>query len=123
MKNHFIFNNLPDPISMREPTSKIYVDNLFNDSSIIKKTAQINLNDKNNTNARFIQVNQLPQNDSHLTAKLYVGNAADEASLVRNNQVNDFNNNNLTYLDSITLNTQAVIANQVTTKAYSDQFH
>ena len=96
---------------------------MFNESSIIKNTAHINLNDKNNTNARFIQVNQLPQNDFHLTAKLYVGNAADEASLVRNNQVNDFNNNNLTNLDSITLNTQAVIANQVITKAYGDHFH
>ena len=49
-----------------------------------------------NTNARFIQTNQLPQIDSHLTAKLYVDKAIDESSLVRHNQDNDFNNNNLT---------------------------
>ena len=33
------------------------------------------MNDRNITNARFIQVNQLPQIDSHLTSKLYVDNA------------------------------------------------
>ena len=30
------------------------------------------MNDRNITNTRFIEVNQLPQIDSHLTAKLYV---------------------------------------------------
>ena len=89
----------------------------------MKNTEHIDLNDRNITNARFIQVNQLPQMDSHLTAKLYVHNAIDELSLVRNNQDNDFNNNNLTNIKSITLNTQAVNDNQVITKAYVDQFH
>ena len=37
------------------------------------------MNDKNITKARFIQVNQLPQIDSHLTAKLYVDNAISDA--------------------------------------------
>ena len=45
------------------------------------------MNDRNITNARFIQVNQLPQIDSHLTAKLYVDNAisdgVNESSLLR----------------------------------------
>ena len=71
------------------------------------------MNDRNITNARFIQVNQLPQIDSHLTAKLYVDNAIDEPSLVRNNQDNDFNNHNLNNINSITLNTQAENDNQV----------
>ena len=81
------------------------------------------MNDGNITNARFIQVNQFPQIDSHLTAELYVDNALDETSLVRNNQDNDFNNNNLTNINSITSNTQAVNDNQVITEAYVDQFH
>ena len=81
------------------------------------------MNDRNITNARFIQVNQLPQIDSHLTVKLYVDNAIDETSLVRNNQDNDFNNNNLTNINSITLNKQAENDNEVITKAYVDQFH
>ena len=81
------------------------------------------MHDRNITNARFIQVNQLPQIDSNLTAKLYVDNAIDESSLVRNNQDNDFNYYNLTNINSITLKTQAVNDNQVITKSYVDQFH
>ena len=65
------------------------------------------MNDRNITNARFIQINQLPQIDSHLCAKLYVDNSIDEQSLVRNNKDNDFGNYNLTNINSITLNKQA----------------
>ena len=87
LKNQFGIKNLPDPISIREPASNNYVDNLFNDTSIVKNNAHIDLNDRNITNARFIQVNQLPQIDSHLTAKLYVDNAisdgVNEQSLLR----------------------------------------
>ena len=60
--------NLPDPLSIREAASKNYVDKKFNDQSIIKDNAHIELKNRNITNASFIQVNQLPQNDSHLTA-------------------------------------------------------
>ena len=123
LKNQFRIKNLPDPISIREAASKNYVDNLFNDPSIVKNTEHIDLNDRNITNARFIQVNQWPQIDSHLTPRLYVDNAVDESSLVRNNQDNDFNNNNLTNINSITLNKQAENDNEVITKAYVDQFH
>ena len=62
------------------------------------------MKDRKNANARFIQVNQLPQIDSHLTAKLYVDFSIDEPLLVRNNQDNGFNNKNLTNISSITLN-------------------
>ena len=123
LKNRFRIKNLPDPVSIGEAASKHYVDNLFNDSSKIKNTAHKDLNDKNITNARFIQVNQLPQIDSHLTAKLYVDNSINESSLVRNNKDNDFGNYNLTNINSITLNKQAEDDNQVITKAYVDQFH
>ena len=123
LKNQYRIKNLPDPISIREPASKNYVDNLFNDPSIVKNDVHIDLNDRNITNARFIQVNQLPQIDSHLTAKLYVDNSIDEVSLVRNNKDNDFSNYNLTNINSITLNKQAENDNEVITKAYVDQFH
>ena len=102
LKNQFRIKNLPNPISIREAASKNYVDNLFNDPSIVKNNAHIDLNGKNITNARFIQVNQMPQIDSHLTAKLYVDNAIGESSLVRNNRDTNFNNNNLTNINSIT---------------------
>ena len=123
LENQFRIKNLPDPINIREAASKIYVLTLFNDPSILKNTTHIALNDRNITNARFIQVNQWPQIDSHLTPKLYVDNAIDESTFVRNNKDNDFNHNNLTNINSITLNTQAVNDNQVITKAYVDQFH
>ena len=123
LKNQNRIKNLPDPISIREAASKNCVDNLFNDPSIIKNNAHIDLNDRNITNARFIQVNQWPQIDSHLTPKLYVDNAVDETSLVRNVQDNDFNNINLTNIITITLNKQAEKDNEVITKAYVDQFH
>ena len=123
LKNQFRIKNIPDPISIGEAASKHYFDNLFSDPSIIKNTEPIDLKDRNITNARFIQINQGPQIDSHLTPRLYVDNAVYESSLVRNNQVNDFNNINLTNINSITLNTQAVNNNQVITKAYVDQFH
>ena len=123
MKNQFRIKKLSDPISTREATSKNYVDKLFNDLSILKNTAHTDLNDRNITNARFIQDIQLPQIDYHLTAKLYVDNALDETSVVRKNQVKDFNNNNLTNMNSITLNKQAENDNEVITKAYVDQFY
>ena len=77
LKNQNRIKNLPDPFSIRETASKNYVDKLFNDPSTIKNNAHIDLNDRNITNARFIQVNQLPQIESHLTAKLYVDNSID----------------------------------------------
>ena len=123
LKNQLRIKNLPDPISIREATSKHYVDNLFNDSGIIKDNAHIDLNDRSFTNARFVQVNQLPQIDSHLTAKLYVDTQIDQQSIVRNNQDNDFGNYNLTNINSITLNKQAENDNEIITKAYVDQFH
>ena len=123
MKNQYRIKNLRDPISIREAASKNYVDNLFNDPSIVKNSEHIDLNDRNITNARFIQVNQWPQIDSHLTPKLCVDAEIGELSLVRNNRDDDFNNYKLTNINSITLNTQAVNDNQVITKSYVDQFH
>ena len=102
--------------------SKNSVHNLFNDPSIVKTTELIDLNDRNFTNARFIQVNQWPQIDFHLTAKLYVDTEIDQSSLVRNNRDNDFIKNNLTNKKSITLNKQAENDHEGMTKAYVDQF-
>ena len=120
LKNQCRIKNSLDPFSLQQPASKNSVDTLFNDPSRLKNTAHIDLNDRNITNARFIQVIQLPQFDSHLTSKLYVDNSIDELSLFRNSQDND--SFNLTNINSITLNTQAVNDNHVIKKAYVDQF-
>ena len=120
LKNQYRIKNVPDPISIREDCSKNYVDNLFNDPSIVKNDTHIDLNDRNITNARFIQVNQLPQIDSHLTAKLYVDNSIHETSVVRNNQNNDLNDNKLTNITSITINNNPSDDNHVSNKKYVD---
>ena len=120
LKNQYRIKNLPDPVSIQEPASKNYVDTLFNDPSVVKNNAHIDLNDRNITNARFIQVNQLPQIDSHLTAKLYVDNSIHESSLVRNNKDNDFNDNKLTNLDSIKVNRNPSSNNELANKKYID---
>ena len=122
LKNEYRNKNLSDPISIREACGKNYIANLFNNPSILKNTAHIDLTDRNITNARFIQVNQQLQIDSNITAKLYADKALDEMLLVRNSPDNDFSNKNLTNINSITLNTQAVKDSQVLTKAYVDQF-
>ena len=123
MKNRFKIKNLPCSQKSSDSVCKSYVDNLFNVFSIIKNTSHLVLIDRNITNARFIQVNQLPQIDSHLTAKLFVDIAIDESSVNRNNQDNDFNNYNLTNTNSNTLTKPAEKDNDVITKAYVDQFH
>ena len=124
LKNQFRSKNLPDPISIREAALQNYVDNLFKKSSIIKNNAHVDLNDKNITNARFIQVNQLPQIDSHLTAKLYVDNAisdeVNESLLLRLDP-----DEKLTQ-DSIILNstlTSPKTKLEIPTKNYVDKFN
>ena len=87
LKNQFRIKNLPDPISNGEPVSKQYVDNKFNDPSIIKNTAHVDFNDKNLDNVSFVKVNSMPAVGEHLTAKYYVDNAisdgVNEQSLLR----------------------------------------
>ena len=87
LKNQCRIKNLPDPISIGDPVSKQYVDNKFNDPSIIKNTAHVDFNDKNLDNVRFVKVNSMPAVGEHLTAKYYVDNAIskaiDESSLLR----------------------------------------
>ena len=120
LKTQFKIKNLPDPTEIHDACNKNYVDAKFNDSTIVKNDIHIDLNDRNITNARFIQVNQLPQIDSHLTAKLYVDNTVNELTLIRNNQDNNFNDNKLTNINSIQVNRDPILDNELSTKNYID---
>ena len=71
---------------------------------------------------KFFRVNYQPADNEHISPGIYVDNAIDEISLVRTNQDKDLNNFNFTNRTSNTLNTHAVIGNQVITKSYVDQF-
>ena len=126
MKNQYRTKNIPDPVSIPEAASKIYVDhaiilgvneslvlrlhpdaiskldersyillhstvtsprktleiptknyvtNKFNDPSIIRNTAHVDLNDKNLDKVRFVKVNGMPAVREHLTPTYYVDNA------------------------------------------------
>ena len=123
MKNQYRITNLPDPLSTLEACNKNYVDNSFNDPSIIKNTDYIDLNDRNITNARFIQVNQLLQIESHLTAKLYVDKAIDQSSLLRldPDETLDLNNQDSIILNSTLTEPKTII--EKPTKAYIDSLH
>ena len=94
-KSQYQNKSSPNLINIQDACGKNYVNNWFNDPSIIKNTDHIDLNDRIFTNARFFQVNQRPPIDSHFTAKLYVDNSTDEPSLVRNKQDNDFQKKHL----------------------------
>ena len=123
MKNQFRTKNLPDPKSILEAASKTYDDNFFNNPSMAKNTEHIDLNVRNITNARFIQVNQLPQIDSHLTAKLYVDNAIDQSSLLRldPDETLDVDNHGSIILNSTLTEPKTII--EIPTKAYIDSLH
>ena len=124
MKNQFKIKNLPYPEENSDAVCKSYVDNKFNDPSIIKNTEHIDLNDRNITNARFIQVNQLRQIDSHLTAKLYVdiaiSDGVNESSLLRLDPDENLEQDSV-ILDSTLTSPKTII--ELPTKSYVDSSH
>ena len=78
-------STLTSPKTILEVPTKIYVDNKFNDPSIIRNNAHVDFNDKNLVNVRFVKVNSMPDVREHLTPNFYVDNAIsdwlDELSL------------------------------------------
>ena len=78
MKNPCRIKNLPNPNSTPETASKSYVDNKFEDTSIIKSTAHVGLNNKNLDNVHFVKVTSMPAVGDHFTSKYYVDQAFSE---------------------------------------------
>ena len=89
MEQDSIFRNstLTSPKTILGIPTKNYVDNEFNDSSIIKNTDHVDFNDKILDNVHSIKVNSYPTLDEQLTPKFYVDHfvydPVDEASLLR----------------------------------------
>ena len=171
-------STLTTPTSILEIPTKNYVDNKFNDSSIIKNTDHFDFNDKILDNLHSIKVNSYPTREEHLKPKFHVDNfvrdCVDEASLLRldpkemlhldgkldsifltssftsprtvielpmksyvdslheinrdrrdlssvsNDQDSEFDNNELTNLDSITVNRNPNLDNELSNKKYVD---
>ena len=136
LKNQFRIKNLPDPINIKEACSKNYVDNLFNDLSIVKNNKDNDFGNYNLTNINSITLNTQAENDNEVITKAYVDqfhndnerNRRDvglsfyneEPNLVKNNQDNDFNDNKLINIDSITVNRTPTSDNELSTKKYID---
>ena len=128
LKNRYRIKNLPDPISIQETASKNYVDNKFNDPSIIRNNTHVDFNDKNLDNLRFIKVNSFPGIPEHLAAKIYVEQAIsysiDEPSLLRLDPDEQLK---LDEQDSIVLNSISTSPKNITiklpTKSYVDSLH
>ena len=115
------------PKTKIELPTKNYVDKNFNDPSIIRNTAHVDVNDKNLDNVRFVKVNSMPAVREHLTPKYYVDNAIsywlDELSLLRLDPGEQLK---LDEQDSIILNsalTSPKTIIEVATKSYVDSLH
>ena len=118
-------------------STKIYVDNKFNDPSIIKNTDHVEFNNKKLDNVSSITVNRMPEHVEHLTPKFHVDNAINDIiSYVDNlHEINRnrrdlssvFNDKNdesdyyeLTKLDSFTVNRGPSSDNELANKNYTD---
>ena len=56
-------------MSIQGPASRLDVNFKLNDPSIIEKTTEVDLNDKNHNKVRFFKVNSMPAVGELLTAK------------------------------------------------------
>ena len=147
LKNQYRIKNSPDPLSTREACSKNYVDNLFNDPSIVKNTeidqSSLVRNNQDNdfgnynlTNINSITLNKQAESDNEVITEAYVDHFHQENErsrrnlgmdfynesddIVKNNQDNNLKDNKLTNINSITINNNPTDDNHVSNKKYVD---
>ena len=136
LKNQYRIKNLPDPINIGEATSKNYVDNSIHEVSLVRNNKDNIFGNYNLTNINSITLNKQAENDNEVITKAYVdqfhqdnersrrdlglGFYNEDIDLVKNNQDNDFNDNKLTNLDSIQVNRNPTLDNEVSNKKYID---
>ena len=120
-------STLTSPKTILEIPTKNYVDNKFNDSSIIKNTDHVDFNDKNLDNVHSIKVNSYPTLDEQLTPKFYVDHfvycRVDEGSLLRLDPKGKIHYGKL---DSIFVNSSITSPGtiiELPTRSYVDSLH
>ena len=120
-------STLTSPNTIIKLPTKNYVDNKFDDPSIIRTTDHVDFNNKNLDNVHTIKVNSLPTFEEQLTPKIYVDNAifdgVNEQSLLRLDPEEKLN---LDEQKSIVLNSTLTSPNtiiELPTKAYVDSLH
>ena len=75
VKNQCKIRNSACPQQKSNAVCKSYVDSGLNDPSINRNNANVDFNDKNLDNVRFVKVNSLRAVREHLTPKFYVDGA------------------------------------------------
>ena len=105
--------------------TKNYVDNKFDDPSIIKNTDHVDFNDKIIDNVHSIKVNSFPTLEEHLTPKIYVDHAISnivaESSLLRLDPDEKLDEQDSILLNSTLISPKTIIERP--TKNYVDSLH
>ena len=136
MKNQYRIKNLPDPTNLQDVCNKNYIDNLFNDPSLIKNNKDNDFGNYKLTNINSITLKKQAENDNEVITKAYVDQFHQENErsrrdlgidfynesdyIVKNNQDNDLNDNKLTNVNSITINNNPSDDDHVSNKKYVD---
>ena len=136
LKNQYRIKNLPDPLSITEACNKNYVDNTINELSLVRNNKDNHFGNYKITNINSITLNKQAENDNEVITKSYVDQFHQEnersrrdvgldfynesSDLVKSNQDNDLNDNKLINLDSITINRNPTLDNEVSNKKYVD---
>ena len=117
-------------------THKVYVDNAIDEQTLVRNYQDNDFNNNNLTNMNSITLNTQAVNGNEVLTEAYVyqfhidneRNRRDvglsfyneEVDLVKNNQDNDLNDNKLKNLDSITINRNPTLDDEVSNKKYID---
>ena len=117
-------------------TAKLYVDNSIDEVSLGRNNKDNDFSDYNLTDINSITLNKQAENDNEVITKAYVDQFHQENErsrrylgidfynesndLVKNNQDNDLNDNKLTNLDSIKVNRNPNLDDELVNKKYLD---
>ena len=117
-------------------TTKIYVDNIIDESSLVRNNKDNDFGNYNLTNINNITLNKQAENKNEVITKAYVDQFHQEnersrrdlgidfynesSDLVKNNQDNDLNDNKLKNIDSIKVNRNPNSDNELVNKKYLD---
>ena len=113
-------------------TAKLYVDNAIDQSSLVRINQDNDFNNFNLTNINIFTLNTPAVNDNQVITKAYVDQfhqenersrrdvglefCTESGDLVKNNQDNDLNDKKLKNLDSITVNRNPILNEEVSNK-------